>query len=71
MHLAVGTHYSTGTTTNSASLVMKRVRIRCFVQEDVGVKSSVEDGYISGCTHPLFDWDYLLVEKRAAENMLV
>ena len=35
MHLAVVSHYLTGTTTNSASLVLKRVRIR----------SSVEDGY--------------------------
>ena len=29
VHLAVVIHYSTGTTTNSASLVLKRVRIRC------------------------------------------
>ena len=48
VHLAVVIHYSTGTTTNSASLVLKRVRIRCFVQEGVAVKSSVEGGYISG-----------------------
>ena len=29
VHLPVFIHYSTGTTTNSASLVLKRVRIRC------------------------------------------
>ena len=29
VHLPVVVHYSTGTTTNSASLVLKRVRIRC------------------------------------------
>ena len=29
MHRAVVIHYSTDTTTNSASLVLKRVRIRC------------------------------------------
>ena len=29
VHLPVVIHYSTGTTTNSASLVLKRVRIRC------------------------------------------
>ena len=29
VHLAVVIHYSTGTTTNSASLVLKRVEIRC------------------------------------------
>ena len=29
VHRAVVIHYSTGTTTNSASLVLKRVRIRC------------------------------------------
>ena len=29
VHLAAVIHYSTGTTTNSASLVLKRVRIRC------------------------------------------
>ena len=29
MHLAVVIHYSSGTTTNSAFLVLKRVRIRC------------------------------------------
>ena len=63
MHLAVVIHYSTGTTSNSASLVLKRVRIGCFVQEDVAVKSSVEDGYTSGCTRLLFDWNYLLVEE--------
>ena len=33
VHLAVVVHYSTGTTTNSASFVLKRVRIRCFVQK--------------------------------------
>ena len=29
VHLPVVVHYSTGTTTNSASVVLKRVRIRC------------------------------------------
>ena len=61
MHLAIVSHYSTGTTTNSASLVLKRVKITCFVQEDVGVSLQWKT-VISGCTHSLFDWNYLLVE---------
>ena len=36
---------------------------------DVAVKSSVEDVYIFGCTHPLFDWNYLRVDERYAEKI--
>ena len=70
MHLAVVILYSTGTTTNSASLVLKRVRMRCFVLE---VKFSLEDGdrSVSGCIRLLFDWNYLIVEERDAEKMLM
>ena len=43
VHLPVFIHYSTGTTTNSASLVLKRVRIKMFYTRNLAVKSSAED----------------------------
>ena len=63
VHLPVVIHYSTGTTTNSASLVLKRVRMR-------SLESSVEHGdrFVSGCVHLVFDWKYFLVEENDAEK---
>ena len=63
VHLPVVIHCSTGTTTNSASLVLKRVRMR-------SLESSVEHGdrFVSGCVHLLFDWKYFLVEENNAEK---
>ena len=41
------------------------------MQEDVAVKSSVEDVYIFRCTRPLFDWNYLLVDEGDAKKILL
>ena len=38
VHLPVFIHYSTGTTTNSASLVLKRVRIKMFYTRNLAVQ---------------------------------
>ena len=43
VHLAVVVHYWTGTTTNSTSLVLKKVTIKMFYTRDLAVKSSAED----------------------------
>ena len=43
VHLAVVVHYWTGTTTNSTSLVLKKVRIKMFYTRNLAVKSSAED----------------------------
>ena len=43
VHLAVVVHYWTGTTTNSTSLVLKKVRIKMFYSRNLAVKSSAED----------------------------
>ena len=67
VHRAVVIHYSTGTTTNSASLVLKRVRIRCVRR----CCCKVFSGRRVGCTHPVFDWNYLLVDERYAEKILL
>ena len=43
VHLPVVVHYWTGTTTNSTSLVLKKVRIKMFYTRNLAVKSSAED----------------------------
>ena len=43
VHLAAVVHYWTGTTTNSTSLVLKKVRIKMFYTRNLAVKSSAED----------------------------
>ena len=43
VHLAVVVHYWTATTTNSTSLVLKKVRIKMFYTRNLAVKSSAED----------------------------
>ena len=43
VHLAVVVHYWTGTTTNSTSLVLKKVRIKMFYTRNLAVKSSAEE----------------------------
>ena len=66
VHLPVFIHYSTGTTTNSASLVLKRVRIRCARRCCCKVFSG-RRVYLR-LYSPLFDWNYLRVDERDAEK---
>ena len=68
VHLPVFIHYSTGTTTILPPLSWKGSELD--VQEDVAVKSSVEDVYIFGCTHPLFDWNFLRVDEKVCREEL-